>query len=191
MAKLTDFMVSRVRAKLVKLFLSQPGQMFYVRELTREVKEEINAVRRELGRMQEKGMVKSETRGNRLYYTFKDSYPFYNELLGIVTKTTGLGKEVLDNRSKLGFVKYAFVSTRFVRKLSKKPDTVDLFLVGKIILPQVNLIIKDAEKEYGSEVNYSCMTEEEFSYRLQRKDPFVGNILKEPRIMLIGDETDF
>lgn len=191
MAKLTDFMVSRVRAKLVKLFLSQSGQMFYVREITRAVKEEINAVRRELGRMQDKGMVKSETRGNRLYYTFKESYPFYADLLSIVAKTNGLGKEILDNRSKLGFVKFAFVSTRFIKRLPKKPDTVDLFLVGKIIVPQVNIIAKDAEKEYGAEVNYSCMTEEEFSYRLQRKDPFISSILKEPRIMIIGDDTDF
>ena len=64
MAKLTDFMVSRVRAKLIKIFLSTPTEMYYVRELTRAAKEEINAVRRELARMTERGMVKNEKRGN-------------------------------------------------------------------------------------------------------------------------------
>ena len=61
MANLTDFMVSRVRAKLIKIFLSRPTEMYYVRELTRAAKEEINAVRRELARMEERGMVKTRS----------------------------------------------------------------------------------------------------------------------------------
>src|SRR3990167_8050331 len=110
MAKLTDFMVSRVRAKLIKIFLSHPREMYYVRELTRACKEEINAVRRELARMDEKGMVRSEKRGNRLYYQFRESYPFFPELLAIVTKTSALGKVIITNKAKLGFIKYAFLS---------------------------------------------------------------------------------
>lgn len=95
MAKLTDFMVSRVRVKMIQTFLSHPGEMFYVRQLTRETKEEINAVRRELQRMEKSGMLKSEHRGNRLYYFFKPSYLFYQELLSLVAKTTGLGKAII------------------------------------------------------------------------------------------------
>ena len=76
MAKLSDFIISRVRVKLLTIFLSKPGEMYYVRELTRLAKEEINAIRRELKRMQDVGMLKSEKRGNRLYYTYKNSYLF-------------------------------------------------------------------------------------------------------------------
>ena len=189
MAKLTDFMVSRVRAKLIKIFLKKPKEMYYVRELTRSSKEEINAVRRELAHMQEKGMVKSEPRGNRLYYQFRDSYPFYPELIAIVAKTTSLGKQIINNRSKLGFIKFAFLSTKFVRGDKKTGSEVDLVIIGKVIMPQVALIVKDYETEHEIEVNYSCMTEEEFSYRLNRKDPFINSILTQPRIMLIGDDV--
>ena len=189
MAKLTDFMVSRVRAKLIKIFLKKPKEMYYVRELTRSSKEEINAVRRELAHMHEKGMVKSEPRGNRLYYQFRDSYPFYPELIAIVAKTTSLGKQIINNRSKLGFIKFAFLSTKFVRGDKKTGSEVDLVIIGKVIMPQVALIVKDYETEHETEVNYSCMTEEEFSYRLNRKDPFINSILTQPRIMLIGDDV--
>jgi len=34
------------------------------------------------------------------------------------------------------------------------------------------------------------MTEEEFTYRRNRKDPFITNILSRGRIMLIGDEAN-
>ena len=46
---LRDLMVSKVRVKLLQIFLSQPKEMFYVRQLVRATGEEINAVRRELG----------------------------------------------------------------------------------------------------------------------------------------------
>lgn len=183
-------MVSRVRSKLIKIFLSNPQEMYYVRELTRAAKEEINAVRRELARMQEKGMVKSESRGNRLYYQFRDSYQFFGELLSMVAKTTYIGKQISNNRSKLGFIKFAFVSLKFARHLKRGPGEVDLVVVGKVIMPQIALLVKDYEKENLTEVNYSCMTEEEFAYRKSRKDPFILTILSQGRIMLIGDEAD-
>ncbi len=190
MAKLSDFMISRVRAKLIKIFLQSPQEMYYVRELTRSSKEEINAVRRELAHLQEVGMVKSEPRGNRLYYQFRESYPFYPELLSIVAKNTSLGKQIIDNRSKLGFIKYAFLSSKFIRQAKRESNDVDMVIVGKVIMPQVALIVKEFETGHALEVNYSCMTEEEFSYRLSRKDPFITNILIQPRVMLIGDDLD-
>ena len=178
------------RAKLIKIFLSSPKEIYYVRELTQKTKEEINAVRRELAHLAEKGMVKSEARGNRLYYQFRDSYPFYPELLAIVAKTTSLGKEIINNRSKLGFIKFAFLSSKFVRGGKKTAGEVDLVIIGKVIMPQVALIVKEYETANEAEVNYSCMTEDEFSYRLSRKDPFITNLLTQPRIMLIGDDVD-
>ena len=188
MAKLSDFITSRVRIKLLQAFLSQPQEMFYVRELTRLIEEEINAVRRELSRMQNAGMVQSEKRGNRLYYQFRPNYPFFSELLGLVTKTTPVGRSIINNRSKLGFVKYAFISQRLVRSLPRQENELDLVIIGKVIMPQLDQIVKKLEKRLDTEINYSSMTEEEFKYRKNRKDPFITNVLLQPHIMLIGSE---
>ena len=46
---LEDLIISRVRVKMLSLFLSHPGTIFHVRDIVRKVDEEINAVRRELG----------------------------------------------------------------------------------------------------------------------------------------------
>lgn len=189
MAKLSDFITSRVRIKLLQTFLSQPQEMFYVRELTRLIEEEINAVRRELARMQNAGMVQSEKRGNRLYYQFRSNYPFFSELLSLVTKTTPVGRSIINNRSKLGFVKYAFISERLVRGLPRQEDEIDLIIIGKVIMPQLDQIVKKLEKRLDTEINYSSMTEEEFKYRKNRKDPFITNVLLHPHIMLIGSEN--
>lgn len=189
MAKLSDFITSRVRIKLLQTFLSQPQEMFYVRELTRIIDEEINAVRRELSRMQDAGMVQAEKRGNRLYYQFRSNYPFFAELLSLATKTTSVGRSIINNRSKLGFVKYAFVSERLVRGLPRQENELDIVIIGKVIMPQLDQIVKKLEKKLETEINYSSMTEEEFKYRKNRKDPFITDVLLHPHIMLIGSEN--
>lgn len=188
MAKLSDLIISKVRVKLLRIFLTQSKEMYYVRELTRSTKEEINAVRRELEHLQKAGLLKSEKRGNRLYYSAKTNFSLYPELSNLITKSTGFGKLVIKNKSKLGFVKYAFVSQKLARGLKRDPQDVDLMVIGKIIMPQVALLVKNIEKMLNTEINYSCMTEEEFTYRKSHMDPFIIKVLLQPRVTLIGDE---
>lgn len=183
-------MISRVRVKLLKVFLSHPGELFYVRELTRSTGEEINAVRRELSHLQEIGFVKSEHRGNRLYYYVKTSYPFYAELLSLVAKTTGLGRDLIKNKLKLGKVKLVMFSGKFVRGLPRTSEQVDCLIVGKIILPQLNQIIRNYEAKHDLEINYSVVTEEELKFRKARRDPFILSVLSGSRVMIIGDEEE-
>lgn len=191
MAKLTDFMVSRVRTKLLKVFLEDPNEMYYVRELTRKVDEEINAVRRELERMQNNGMLTSEPRGNRLYYAFKKSYSFYQEFLQLIAKTSGLGGAIRREEKKLGKIKYAMLSGKFVRHKSRGEKEVDLLLVGNIIVPQLASLVREEEAKRGKEINYSVMTQEEFEFRHRRRDPFLLGMLLGSRVMIIGDEEEF
>lgn len=60
MADLQDLMISRVRVEMLELFFLNPEEMYYVRQITRLINEEINAVRRELDRMLGAGLLKSE-----------------------------------------------------------------------------------------------------------------------------------
>ncbi len=162
--------------------------MYYVRQLTRITKEEINAIRRELDHLQKAGLLTSEKRGNRLYYSVKTSFTLYPELTNLVIKSTGFGRLITKNRSKLGFVKFAFVSQKLARGLARDPEEVDLMLIGKTIMPQVALLVKQIEKSLNTEINYSCMTEEEFNYRKTHKDPFIIKVLLQSRLTIIGDE---
>lgn len=190
MASLKDFMISKVRVKLISTFLSSPEEMYYIRQLTRMVDEEINAVRRELLHMKSHGMVREEKRGNRLYYTFNRSYLFHKDLMSMVAKSTGLGKELHKSAPKLGKVKFAMISGRFARKMPRIKDTVDLLLVGDIIMPQVTDLIKSQETKLGREINYTVMTIDELAYRKSHNDPFIHRILESSRVMIIGDEED-
>lgn len=191
MSSLSDFIVSRVRIKLIKLFLTSQSDLLYVRQLTRGVGEEINAVRRELLHMEKVGMLKSQKRGNRLYFWFNKEYKFYPELLRLVAKTTGLGQSIIKNRERLGKISFIMLSGRYVRRMPVKPNQVDLLVVGDVIIPQLTALAKATESEGGREINYSVMSLEELTFRKQHRDPFILDILKGSRVMLIGEEEDF
>lgn len=188
---LKDLFISKTRVKLLETFLSDPTQMYHVRDLVRRIDEEINAVRRELSRMEELGMVKKEPRGNRLYYWFRKDYQFYSDLLNLVAKSTGIGESIIKNRHKLGSVNVAMLSGHFVRRQPRSsPEEVDLFVVGNIELSELANIVKAEEIKRGQTINYTPMTEEELKFRRARRDPFLLGILTGSRVMLVGSDTD-
>ena len=188
---LEDIIISRVRVKILTLFLSHPGTIFHVRDIVRKVSEEINAVRRELAHMEKAGMVAKEQRANRLFYSFRKEYPLYFELLELIGKTSGLGGDILKYRAKLGKVKYAMISGRYLSGLMKITQTdVDVLVVGTVVLPELSQIIKAEEARRQREINYTVMTEEEFAFRKNRRDPFVLSVISGSRVMIIGDEEE-
>lgn len=187
---LKDIIISRVRIKILTLFLSTSTKMYHVREIVRQTGEEINAVRRELAHMEKAGMVSKEPRANRLYYVFRKNYPLYFELLELVAKTTGLGGDLLKNKAKLGKLQFVMLSGKFVRGLPHDPNSVDLLIVGTVVLPELAQLVKKEEARREREINYTVMTDEEFLFRKRRRDPFILNILTGARAMIIGDEEE-
>ena len=164
--------------------------MFYIRQLTRNIDEEINAVRRELIHLTNIGMIKDEKRGNRIYYTFNKNYLFHKELMSMVGKSTGLGLAVSKASPKLGHLKFVMISGRFVRQMPRAKDTVDLLLVGDVILPQLAELVREQEAKLSREINYTVMTTAELEYRKTHNDPFIGRILEASRVMIVGDEEE-
>lgn len=188
MAKLVDFMISKVRVKMVHLFFRNPTQIYYVRQITREIDEEINAVRRELERMTSANILKSEQRGNRLYYSLNKQYDYYPELLRLAIKSNGLGLAIKKNRKAIGNPRFVMFSSKFAQHRARSRDEVDILLVGDIKMQALQPLVKQEEELRGYEINYTVMSEDEFEFRKSRRDPFVNEILAGGRIMVIGDE---
>lgn len=186
---LKDLLISKVRVKLLEIFLTDPNQMYHVRDLVRRTAEEINAVRRELAHLEQSGILKKESRGNRLYYWFRKDYPLYDDLLSIIAKSTGFGAQLLKNRNKLGKIDLIMFSGRFARQLPRiDPSDIDMLIVGEIVLPELSSIVRSEEAKREKEINYTVMTADEFKFRKVRRDPFLQKILLGSRLMVVGDQ---
>jgi len=137
---------SKTRRKILELFFHNPNEPYYLRKIVRDINEEVNAVKRELDILDEAKVLQKERRLNKIFYHLNKNFIFYDEFVRIFTKTTFLASEILKNISKIGKVKFAVISTKFIKYLPIKNDEIYLLLVGIIVVPEIESIIKQAEK---------------------------------------------
>lgn len=188
---LKDIFVSEVRVKILKVMLPIPSTQFHVRGLVRAVGTEINAVRRELLRLTNLGLLRKRQSGNRIYYTVNTASVFYPELLSLVAKEEGLGADIIKTAKELGDIEYAVLSRAFSRGRASSSLDVDLFIVGNVKLDVLEKLIKDEEQRSGREINFTVMPEDEFVFRKRKNDTFISKVLSQGRTMLVGDEEEF
>jgi len=183
---LQKLFTSKTRVKLLILFVMNPEREMYVREIARNAEENINAIRRELANLEEIGLLKSERRGNLRYYTVNKKMPIYNELASIILKTEGIAKELKDSLTETG-VETAFIYGSFASGEATVESDIDIFIIGEINENKLIIKIKEVEKRLSREINYVLFTAKEFEKRVKSRDPFVLNVLNEPKVMVIGD----
>ena len=179
---------SKTRVKLISLFLNAPEEQMFVREITRRVGTQINAVRRELANLSAFGFVveadadaeKGAKRPGlkRKYYQLSATYPLLPEIKALMTKAQVLVEHRVDkDLEQLGQVKYAALMGAFLGQEAP----VDLFIVGSVNADALRRILEKMEKGLGQEVNYTVMTEQEFVYRKDMMDKFLYRILDAPK----------
>ena len=172
------------------LFYGNPGAIYHLRAIGREVTEEINAVKRELDILEKAGFLTKERRQNRVLYQVDTKYPLWDDFFRIFAKQTPLVQKVQQSISRLGKVKFVAMSYAYAQKAEIAESEIYLLFVGLIVSPEVVSIVKEEEHAFPYEVNYTVMTEEEFAFRKKNNDPFIWSFLHKPKIMIIGAEGD-
>lgn len=181
---------SKARRKILELFFHHPTESFYLRRIVRDLLEEVNAVKRELDILEGEKLLTKEKRLNKVFYSLNKNYQLYDEFLRIFSKTSSLALSIYKILSKLGKMKFIALSIKFAKQLPIKEDEIYLLLVGVVVVPEIAEIISEEEKSFGREINYTVMTEEEFVFRKKNNDPFIWRFLKQPKIMLVGNEDE-
>lgn len=182
---------SKARREILALFFNNIGESYHLRRVCREVNQEINAVKRELDILEEAKVLEKEKRLNKSIYSLNTGYVFFDEFVRIFSKESPLAKKILKNKAKLGKVQSVALSLKLTRRLPIKENEVYLVFVGTIVAQEVQKIIQSVESEYPFEVNYTVMTKKEFDYRKKQNDPFMWAFLREPKVMIVGQESSF
>lgn len=188
---LESIFISKVRLKVLRYFLMNPEKEIHLRGAVREFQEEINAVRRELTRLEAAKIVRVESKGNRKYFQLNGTHPFISELLSIFHKSYGLGAAIIENSKKMGEVEYAFLTPAFTKNTYYGTQVVDMVVVGSIDLGVLEEVVQKQQKELDKEIHYMVMKSSEFQLRKRRKDMFVNDLMIQDIIMLIGDVEEF
>lgn len=188
---LDEIVPSKTRRKILSLFLNNVDETYHLRRVGREVEEEINAVKRELDILEKAKILKKEKRLNKSIYAINTKHLYFDELLRIQAKYSKIAQELRKNASLLGKVNFIAMSLRLQKKERIPQSDVYMVFVGVVVAAEVQKIVQSLQKEYPFEVNYTIMPKDEFEYRKRKNDPFIWKFLKEPKVMIVGDEADF
>jgi predicted transcriptional regulator len=172
---LKRFFTSSTRIKLLTLFLLNPDEEFFIRELTRKLDEQINSVRRELDNLKKAGLLRSKERNRKKYYIVNKNFVIFQELKGIFLKSMSDKDNIVKKISEFGQLDVIVLSGLFVEKES----AVDLLLVGTVNREALESYLNN-EMETRRPIRFSIMTREDFIYRRQCKDKFLHDLLEDP-----------
>ncbi|MBU1167498.1 hypothetical protein KKC60_03775 [Patescibacteria group bacterium] len=173
---------SKTRLKLLTLFLRNPDKRYYVRELTRTLKERINSIRRELENLSKIGLLTDFREDKKRYYQVDKNFIYFQELRALILKATTMPRDkMIKLFEKAGTPKLVVLSGKF----SQSPSKVDLLIVGDFKKDKVAKIVEKLEKEQGSELNYSIIKEGEFIFRRDYGDRFIKSIFDNSHTILV------
>lgn len=179
---------SKLRIKLLDVFLSLPDARFYIRELERKIKEEAKNVSRELKNLEALGLLISEKQGNLKYYSVNENFFLYPELKAIIFKTTGVQGLLKEAVERLKGIETAFIYGTYATGKESESSDVDIMIIGKPDLTELNEVISDLEEKLNREINYMCFDQEEFKERRKEGDAFINDVLSGEKIMLKGTD---
>lgn len=179
---------SKLRTKLLDVFLSLPDARFYIRELERKIKEEAKNVSRELKNLEALGLLISEKQGNLKYYSVNENFFLYPELKAIIFKTTGVQGLLIEALERLKGIETAFIYGTYATGKESESSDVDIMIIGKPDLTELNEVISDLEEKLNREINYMCFDQEEFKERRKAGNAFINEVLSGEKIMLKGSD---
>jgi len=193
---------SKTRVRLLRLLLNNPDRPFFVRELSRRVGAQINAVRNEIDNLRKLDLIRladgpsadddavvgHRAVSQRKYFQVNSSSLLYPELVALFQKSQGLlEKDFTRKLVQSGQLSYLSLGGFFVGE-SDAPT--DIFAVGKVSREKFTGVIKGFEREVGREINFTIMTAQEFKYRREVTDRFLYSILDSRRQVVLDSFTD-
>ena len=181
---------SKIRQGILTLFFTNVSQKYYLRELQRILDYSAGSIRRELLKFQKDNLFNTERVGNLLYYTLNTKHPLFKELRAIVCKTVGVGVSLRNALSSINKIKIAFIYGSFAAKHEKGTSDIDLMTIGNPDISLLNEKVAVLERRLQREINITVYSWEEYRHKKLAKSGFIIDLLKNPKIMLVGKEDD-
>ena len=180
---------SRIRAKILGWLFTHPDESFFVRQMATILREDPTNVSREMARLEALGILRSKRNGNLKHFQSNQECPFFEELKGLVLKTSGVAGRIRSSLERLAGIEFAFIYGSYAKGEEKADSDVDLLIIGDVDMDRLDSNLGKLEKMLGREINYVLYSKEEFKSKRKAKDGFLMDVLSGKKIMVVGAEN--
>ena len=167
---ISTLITSQTRIKLLKKFFLNGSTRAHLRGLESEFGESSNAIRVELNRFENAGLLNSMRDGNKKLYQANAKHPLYKDIHSIILKETGIDRVIEKVIHRLGNLTAVYLTGDFAR--GKDSQVIELIMVGYgMDLEYLARKVVQAEELVGRKVSYIVFEPEEAEDHLGNLKP--------------------
>jgi len=182
--------LTKNRAELLKLFFTNPDRAFYMQEIGRILGKKPGIFQRTLNNLVLEGILESEYKANARYFRVNKGYPLFKELKSIIFKTVGIKGAINDVLKEDINIKMAFIYGSYAKARENYLSDIDIVIIGTPNEDELVNRLDRLEEKLLRDINYKLYTLSEFKKDVRENEPFVLEVLKDKKIMIIGDEGE-
>jgi len=189
---LGDALFTKTQQRVLGYLFGHPERSYFANEIIKLTGAGSGAVQRELKRLTESGLILAEKRGNQKHFKANEQSPIFIELGQIVQKTFGLAVPLRNALMDIAVnIKCAFVFGSIAKHADTVASDIDLMIVSdNLHYPDIMALLVDTEAKLGRHINPTLYTAQEMKNRLAENNAFLTRVLQQPKIWVIGNETD-
>jgi predicted nucleotidyltransferase len=187
---ISDALFAKTQQAVLGLLFGQPERRFYLRELVAASGGSASQVQRELARLTQAGLIVREPGARQVWFHANPRSPVFSELKSLMSKTAGIAdalRAALDPFARR--IRIAFVYGSVARGEHDAASDVDVLVVGTVrpsALAQAKIALGT---RLGRPVQFVVLSPGELKERLAERDHFTINLMRQPKIWLVGSES--
>ena len=184
-----DALFSKVQQRVLAVLFGNHSRSFYANELIALAGSGSGAVQRELTQLAAAGLVTVTRIGNQKHYQANAAAPVFEELRGLVLKTSGLVDVLRSALAPLaGQVQLAFVFGSVAKATDTVTSDIDLLVVSDTLAyGELFAALEPATNRLQRTVNPTMYSRGEIDSRLRAGNPFIKRVLAQPKLWVIGE----
>jgi hypothetical protein len=129
-----------------------------LRGLAEEFGDSTNAVRIELNKLEEAGLLTSASEGQKVVYHVNKTNPFYSDLVSMVSKYLGFDQLIESVLEKVGDLEAAYVVGDYASGVDS--GTIELVLIGNVYTDVIDDLVERVESRINRKIKYSLVSED-------------------------------
>ena len=180
---------SESRAKVLTWLVLHPEEPVFLRDLAGHCGLTVTPVHRQLGKLEDIGLVESERVGNAKRYRLSPEFPGLRAIEGLVEATTGVVPR-LRERFQRPDIEVAFIFGSGASGEDEAASDVDLFVVGDIDGIALSQLVRGVEAQVGKEIDLIHWSPADLGEQMRQPSSFLSAVMRQPKVFVKGDEDD-
>jgi predicted nucleotidyltransferase len=185
-----DALFTKVQQRVLAVLFGNHARSFYANELIALACSGSGAVQRELAQLEAAELVTVRRVGNQKHYQANASAPIFEELRGLVLKTSGLVDVLRAALAPLAAqIDIAFVFGSVAKGKDTAKSDIDLMVISeKVAYADLFAALEPATNRLRRTVNPTLYSRMEIDKRILDGNAFVKRVLAQPKLWVIGED---